>query len=126
MTNNAQPDYLTEHYPAAAALVRQGWTVESAMAHIDGSCDRWLCTHPAHRVDQLIDELAGQPLDVIEVDSIEESQVTYRGAVVPVPGVTFTSSGALDYIAGGVARGNARADYAVRTRTVHIIRTAWK
>ena len=32
------------HGTTAADLVANGWTVESALAHIEGTCDRALCT----------------------------------------------------------------------------------
>ena len=44
----AQLLYLQANHPAAAVLVEQGWTVESALAHVEGSCDLELCTHPSH------------------------------------------------------------------------------
>jgi hypothetical protein len=40
--------WLQEAHPAAAKLVEQGWTVEAALAHVEGSCDLELCTHPSH------------------------------------------------------------------------------
>lgn len=31
-----------------AALVADGWTVDSAIGHVQGTCDVTVCTHPAH------------------------------------------------------------------------------
>jgi hypothetical protein len=45
----AQLLYLQERHPEAAVLVERGWTVESALAHVEGSCDLELCTHPSHQ-----------------------------------------------------------------------------
>jgi hypothetical protein len=42
--NKEQADYLARVYPAAYALCLDGWTVDSAMNHIEGVCDRVLCT----------------------------------------------------------------------------------
>lgn len=36
----------------AATLVEQGWTVNSAIDHVEGHCDRVLCTHPDHWDDE--------------------------------------------------------------------------
>jgi len=44
---------LQETHPAAAELVEQGWTVEAALSHVEGTCDRELCTHPAHRNEEV-------------------------------------------------------------------------
>ena len=33
----------------AAQLVSDGWTIDSAIDHVTGGCDHYLCTHPAHR-----------------------------------------------------------------------------
>jgi hypothetical protein len=46
----AQLLYLQTSHPAAAELVEQGWTVESALSHVEGTCDLELCGHPSHRV----------------------------------------------------------------------------
>lgn len=35
----------------AADLVANGWTVDSALNHVQGMCDITLCTHPAHEED---------------------------------------------------------------------------
>jgi hypothetical protein len=38
------------HGEEAAQLVLDGWTIDGAISHVEGTCDRELCTHPAHRV----------------------------------------------------------------------------
>lgn len=42
----------------AAELVFDGWTVDSAISHVEGTCDVVLCTHPSH------DEHAVELVDV--------------------------------------------------------------
>lgn len=37
-------EHVAMHYPDAVALLGNGWTVDSALAHVDGTCDRALCT----------------------------------------------------------------------------------
>lgn len=36
--------YISEKHPAAVPLLLEGWTVESAMRHIEGVCDHEICT----------------------------------------------------------------------------------
>jgi hypothetical protein len=50
------------HGGEAAQLVRDGWTVDSAINHVSGSCDIELCTHPSH-VEPSVDELAQMTAD---------------------------------------------------------------
>lgn len=54
----------------AARLVRRGWTVDAAANHVQGSCDRELCTHPAHKIDDMV-ELVGGVVDELDADDIE-------------------------------------------------------
>lgn len=37
-------DFVAERYPSALPLLAGGWTVDAALAHIEGTCDRELCT----------------------------------------------------------------------------------
>lgn len=41
-------DYVRDTYPAVLPLLAEGWTLESAMNHVQGMCDWMLCTgeHP--------------------------------------------------------------------------------
>lgn len=37
-------ELVAERYPSALPLLAGGWTVDAAIAHVDGTCDRELCT----------------------------------------------------------------------------------
>lgn len=41
--------WLAQRYPEALPLVANGWTVDSALDHVQGICDQALCTHPSHQ-----------------------------------------------------------------------------
>jgi hypothetical protein len=36
--------YARQQYPAVAPLLDNGWTVDAALNHVQGACDRELCT----------------------------------------------------------------------------------
>lgn len=36
--------FVAEHYPAAIPLLENGWTLDAALNHVQGMCDRELCT----------------------------------------------------------------------------------
>jgi hypothetical protein len=36
----------------AAQLLVDGWTLDGALAHVDGSCDVTICTHPSHSISE--------------------------------------------------------------------------
>lgn len=44
-------DYVAARYPAALRLLADGWTLDGALAHLDGTCDLAICT--AHNDDVL-------------------------------------------------------------------------
>lgn len=69
--------YLREQHPAVFALVANGWTVESAFAHVEGTCDRELCTgtHPY---------VAGMPTDGDRHDADGKPFIAYFNAGVCV------------------------------------------
>jgi hypothetical protein len=41
--NNEQREWLREEYPAALPLIEKGWTVDGALNHVQGVCDREVC-----------------------------------------------------------------------------------
>lgn len=44
MTTKEQREHLSAHHPDVLALVENGWTIDAAFSHVDGTCDRELCT----------------------------------------------------------------------------------
>lgn len=49
--DDATANVLRENYPSALVLVAGGWTMDSALDHVQGSCDRAICTGD-HEDDQ--------------------------------------------------------------------------
>lgn len=41
-------DVRSTHGDVAADLVANGWTVDGALNHVEGTCDILICTHPDH------------------------------------------------------------------------------
>lgn len=46
--DRAAMSWLNRAYPDAVPLVANGWTMDSALNHVQGMCDILLCTHPSH------------------------------------------------------------------------------
>lgn len=49
---------VTVAYPTALPLLANGWTLDAAIAHVEGTCDRMLCT------GQHIDRTESAPVTV--------------------------------------------------------------
>lgn len=39
-------------HPTVEQLLADGWTVDAAFAHVEGTCDRTICSHRSHYTDR--------------------------------------------------------------------------
>lgn len=60
-------DHLKEHNPDALPLVANGWTIDSALTHLEGGCDRAICT------GEHADEVSTDDPDYVSLYATDES-----------------------------------------------------
>lgn len=52
-----QRDWIAENYPTAIPLVDDGWTIDAALDHVQGVCDREICTGDHRGQHPLLDKI---------------------------------------------------------------------
>lgn len=121
-----QLGHLDQTHPEAAALMRQGWTLDSALAHVEGSCDIALCTHPTHKVAELGAELADllAPMaGLVEVEEVTEWRaLDSSGAQLVDDEATFHSVEAAEWAAHYA---QLDGQVTIQSRTVYLVRGPW-